>query len=260
MKINPANISNLTIFCFHFFSLVKMTKLLNSNNRLVFGAKRCYQYVNRPTSCCSGVSYSPRRHQTLPHCHPPVLSSLLKVRYLSQEVEKTTTPRNTEWEILYKFHTIKYIRLISRFKVYQIFLMTGLCYPLYLQYAEGAISGGLFYSALGGCIGTSVVFIVFSYFATKVIGQLAVNKQLSKVRVSRLNFYGSRCEDFISREAIIPWSDVSTPEDLSKMFQRLDVEKESKERVYLYTLKYGRVSDTTKFEQILGVPCSASER
>lgn len=159
-----------------------------------------------------------------------------------------------KWKVLYKFPGIKYVRLISRFKVYQILLMSGLCYPLYLQYINDVVTSGLFYSAVGGCIGTSVVFILFSYFSTKIIGQLSINEAEHQVRLSRLNFYGTRCEDFISTEDLVPWVDVASAEDLNKVFQKLYVEQGEAEHVYIYTLKYGQISEKSQFLELLGLP------
>lgn len=160
----------------------------------------------------------------------------------------------SEWRSLYRFPYIKYISLVSRFKIYQILTMTALCYPLHLQYTENLISKKLYYTALGGCLGTTVTFIVISYFATKVIGELAVNRSYNTVKISRLTFNGRRCEEIFDLDALVPFMDCNTSSVDSGLFKRLYIEGEKeKEFVYFYCLKYSRILDED-FYQCLGIP------
>lgn len=212
---------------------------ITSFSTCLFGRTRLY----KPT--CQCVSSS------APLCNKKISHNRLLSH--NNKNSKLAFNKDEDWHVIYKLPTIKYIRLVSRVKIYQILLMGCFCYPLYVQYTDNLISSGLFYSAIGGCIGTSLVFIVFSYFATRITGQLAVDKKQQQLRISRLNFYGTRCNDIISLDNVIPWADVSTDEDLQKTFQRLYLHDGDKEYVYLYSLKYGQLVDSEMFEKIIGI-------
>ena len=159
------------------------------------------------------------------------------------------------WNVLYKYPKIKYMRLFSRLKTYQIIFMACMCYPLYTSYIEDLITKPVFISGLTGCVGTSVAFILFSYFSMRVVGQLAINESENAIRISRLTFYGSRVEDYFNVDDILPWTDMSMDNDIRKVFQRLYLQSE-KGRVstYLYSLKYGRLSNKHLFYGVLGLP------
>ena len=168
---------------------------------------------------------------------------------------KTNVIKNniTEWNVIYKLPLMKYVRLVSRFKMYQLALMCGLCIPLYKQYVKELVPKKTLLLAFAGCVGTSIVLVIFSYFSTRFLGQLSVSPCKSKIRISRLNFYGSRKEDIYLANKVVPWTDVSN--DLSKRIQRLYViDDDDKERAYLYTLKHSNVKDRELFCDILGIP------
>ena len=159
----------------------------------------------------------------------------------------------TEWNVIYKLPLMKYVRLVSRFKIYQLALMCGLCIPLYKQYVKELIPKKTLLLAFAGCFGTSIVLVVFSYFSTRLLGQLSVSPCKSKVRISRLNFYGSRKEDIYQANKVVPWTDVSN--DLSKKIQKLYViDDNDEEEAYLYTLKHSDVKDRELLCDILGIP------
>ena len=158
-----------------------------------------------------------------------------------------------EWNVIYKLPLMKYVRLISRFKIYQLALMCGLCIPLYKQYVKELVPKKTYLLALAGCVGTSIVFVIFSYFSTRLLGQLSVSPCKSKIRISRLNFYGSRKEDIFEASKVVPWTDSSN--DLSKRIQTLYViDDKDKEKAYLYTLKHSNVKDRELLCDILGIP------
>jgi hypothetical protein len=158
----------------------------------------------------------------------------------------------TEWRTLYRFPYVKYIGLVSRFKIYQIMTMLALCYPLHLQYTENFISKNLYYTALGGCVGTTITFIVISYFATKVIGELALDSSHTTLKISRLTFNGRRCEEIFDLDSLVPFMDSNTSSVDSGLFKRLYIEGEE-ELVYFYSLKYSRILDRD-FYKCLGIP------
>eukprot|EP00111_Clytia_hemisphaerica_P022980 TCONS_00067624-protein len=170
----------------------------------------------------------------------------------SQEVKLSPKDRD-DWQTIYKLPSIKHLRLISRFKIYQIGLMAGFCFPLHQQYVDKVISKELFYSAVGGCFGTSLVFIVFSYFATKVIGEMKVNFNENLVKISRLTFNGSRKEDVFDLDSIVPFSDNHEGVDLqASHFNRLYIEDERLSECYFFSLKHGLIKDDL-FHECVGI-------
>ena len=147
-----------------------------------------------------------------------------------------------DWLIMYKLPSIRYLRFISRFKIYQIMFMTALCCPLYFQYTDGLISKQLFYAAVGGSLGTSLVFLVFSYFTTRVIGELAVNMEENMIQISRLTFNGRRAKDVYNLDCVVPYSDNHNVSSFDKggPFQKLYIENEDgSEHCYLFSTKLG---------------------
>ena len=159
----------------------------------------------------------------------------------------------SEWNVIYKLPLMKYVRLVSRFKIYQLAIMCGLCIPLYKQYVEELVPKKTLLMAFAGCVGTSIVLVIFSYFSTRLLGQLSVSPCKSTIRISRLNFYGSRKEDIYQANKVVPWTDGSN--DLSKRIQKLYViDDNDKERAYLYTLKHSDIKDRELLCEILGIP------
>lgn len=120
--------------------------------------------------------------------------------------------------------------------------MTALCWPLYFQYTEGLISKQLFYAAVGGSLGTSIVFLIFSYFTTRVIGEMAVNVEENLIQISRLAFNGGRVKDVYSLDCVIPYSDNHDISSFNKggPFQKLYIENnDGSEYCYLFSTKLG---------------------
>ena len=163
---------------------------------------------------------------------------------------------NTKWDVLFSFPHIKLLGIVSRFKMYQLAFIIVMSYPFYFTYLEKYTSDVLVTTAIvgGSLLGSGVLFIVFSYFATKVVGQLAVNQTDDVIRISRLTFYGRRTEDFAEVNKIIPMADLMEVNDLEKVFQKLCIKQGNKLDRYLYSLKYGKLVDGERFCRLLGVP------
>ena len=162
--------------------------------------------------------------------------------FVHQNIPDDKAKTKQDWLIMYKLPAIRYLLFISRFKIYQIMFMTALCCPLYIQYAEGLISKQLFYAAVGGSLGTSFVFLIFSYFATRVIGELAVNVEENLIEVSRLTFNGKRAKDVHNLDCVVPYSDNHDINSFEKggPFQKLYIENDDGlEHCYLFSTKLG---------------------
>ena len=171
---------------------------------------------------------------------PTIFLTLQPKASLHQNALKKEEGRQS-WLILYKLPSIRYLRFVSRFKIYQIMFMSALCCPLYFQYTEGLISKQLFCAAVGGSLGTSIVFLVFSYFVTRVIGELAVNTEENLIEISRLTFNGGRTKDTYSLDCVVPFSDNHDVSHLNKgFFQKLYIEEnDGSEHCYLFSTKFG---------------------
>lgn len=157
----------------------------------------------------------------------------------------------------YTFVFSRKVRLISRIKIYQILLMGGICVPIYQSYKTDTMSRKTLLLALSGCIGTIIVFSIFSIFSTKLIGQISINKSHNALRISRLSFLGTRMEDVYSIKQIKPWTDTSDVNDYSNIFQRLYIENDNKkDSLYFYSIKHGNIPKEKEelLYDILGIP------
>jgi len=184
----------------------------------------------------------------------------LAMRRRCSQLQTTTLnshSKHEEWDVLYKLAVMRKVRLISRIKIYQILLMGGICVPLYQSYKTNTISRNTLLLALSGCIGTIVLFSIFSIFSTKLIGQISINKSRNALRISRLSFLGTRIEDVHSIKRIKPWTDTSDVNDYSNIFQRLYIENDNKkDSLYFYSIKHGNipVEKEELLYDILGIP------
>ncbi|XP_012564292.1 transmembrane protein 186 [Hydra vulgaris] len=162
---------------------------------------------------------------------------------------------NTKWDVLYTFPHIKILGIISRFKMYQLAIMAAVGYPLYTMHLEGHISDVTLVYAGISSLGTVLLFIIYSYFATKVVGQLAVNQHDNIIRISHLSFYGRRIEEYVEIEKVIPKSDFTENNDFENVFQKLHIDKGNKKTYkYVYSLRYGNLFDRERFYRLLGIP------
>lgn len=220
----------------------------------------CYKNVQQLSQCSKFISpkstFTLQSNNVMQRIYPIQRANSQRLSCPDQSFSVENNKLSSEtWSVMYKYPTIKYIRLISRFKVYQILIMCGLCYPLYGWYMENLISRTAFISAIGGCAGTSVVFLIFSYFSTKVVGQMYINNTETAIRLSTLNFYGSRIEITYECSHLIPWSDESSEENLKNIFQRLYIEdKNGKRWNYIYSLRHGKLYNKELFCNVLGIP------
>lgn len=186
--------------------------------------------------------------------YPKYLTTNQQTVSADQTIPTKGIKAEADWFILYKLPSIRYLRFVSRFKIYQIMFMSALCCPIYFQYAEGLISKQMFYAAVGGSFGTSIVFLVFSYFTTKVIGELAVNPNENLVKISRLTFNGRRAKDIYDLDDVIPFSDNYDSSDLEKnLFHKMYIEdRKGSEHCYLFSKRLG-VYKNDLFDRYFGI-------
>lgn len=202
--------------------------------------------------CNTQINLKFRNQLNFRYCHDKSQSHVDLKNVETPRIVSKQMSKSDVYETIFKYPLIKYVRLISRFKVYQLAFMGIFMFPIYSSYTEGAISKLTLYSALGGCAGVSLAFIIFSYFSTKFVGQLSINEERDMLQIARLTFYGSKKYDYVKVEDIVPWGDRNT--DIDKFMQRLYIINEAdSEQVYIYSLKFGMISNAELFSDVFGL-------
>lgn len=141
--------------------------------------------------------------------------------------------------VIYRWSIIKHLRLVSRFKIYQVTLMLAALPPLVRWYYLGSISTYSLGCSFVASLGTAGVLVFLSHYFRRVVGEMKFDPSTQTLDVSTLTFWGRRRERYIPLDKI-----VSFEESQSRMggaIQRLKVE-DSKEDL-LWSLRYGRVMD-----------------
>ena len=106
---------------------------------------------------------------------------------------------------------------------------------------------------LSGAAGA--LLVAFSFYSMRVIGEISVDGDRNMLKISRLNFFGSRTSDYVAVDALVPWTDLNT--DISDSFQELALaqyEDQVLKKPYLYSLSNCKIYDRNLFTQMIGVP------
>lgn len=144
--------------------------------------------------------------------------------------------------VFYKWPTIKYLRIISRTKLYQLVVMSLLLPPTTFSYHHGNISSLTLITAYLAAGGTLSILITLSHMFTKVIGEMAYLPTTNQVRMSTLTFLGSRRNIVVAPQQIIPYEDKGHIQQLEVIGQPGTLR---------YSVRYGQVIDCDMMVKIL---------
>ena len=158
-------------------------------------------------------------------------------------------PPSPESVVLYRWPTMKHFRFISRFKVYQVSIMTLLLPPIGYMYLHGDITAKMMGYASFAAVGMTAVLLVLSHYFRRVVGEIVYIKSCDQeqLTVSTLTFAGGRRNLKFNVEDIIPFSDSQLR--MGGAIQRLEFTNHPE--VFLYSLKYGRVLDFDLLQKCL---------
>ncbi len=146
---------------------------------------------------------------------------------------------------------MRHLRFISRFKVYQVSAIALLLPPVTHWYIQGDVGGGALVGAWLAAMGTTAVFGILSNYFRQFVGEMSLIPSSRSFRVSTLTFMGGRRDLVFAVEDVVPFADSQTGERGRRAFQRLEVV--GHREVFLYSLKYGSVLDTTIMNTVMGI-------
>jgi len=186
--------------------------------------------------------------------------NLLVQRRRYSNLAPSDTLLEEDWLRIYQqpAKDMRFLRLISRFKLLQLVIMTLTCPYAYSLLLEGHMTGSDLLPILASTGLLTVAICIASAFSMKLVGQLAYNKEHDLIRISRLTFLtAGKRHDYIPANRIIPYLDHASQTDLAYRVQRLYIACGDKPpRMYYYTLSRGRVIEKEIFKELLGIPDS----
>ncbi|XP_031567897.1 transmembrane protein 186-like [Actinia tenebrosa] len=152
-------------------------------------------------------------------------------------------------EIIYRYKWIKQLRFISRVKIVHVFIVGGLTGPMSYWFNQGIISGSVLVTSIFAATATTAGLFALSYFFRRVIGELSFDPIKEEITISSLTFWGNRRNLVVPISNFIPLSDRDF--DPKNLFHR--VELYGNDFVYLLNLRHGRVYDSERLLQLLGI-------
>ena len=142
---------------------------------------------------------------------------------------------------------MRHLRFISRFKVYQVSVMSLLLPPVTHWYTTGVIGGVTLAGAWIAGLGTTAVFSVLSHYFRQFVGEMAYIPTDNSLRVSTLTFMGNRRNLVFPLEDVVPVSDSESRP--GGVFWRLEVA----DYVFLYSPRYGNILDAQLMRKVLAI-------
>ena len=151
--------------------------------------------------------------------------------------------------VLYRWPYVKHFRLLSRFKIYQLAVMTAALPYLAHLYKVGTVTSHTMGSGFVGTFGTAGVLLVISHYFMKVVGEITYDPENSVLRISVLTFWGNRQELYIPLEQIVQFNESQT--NVGGTFQRLKVE--GRKDNFFYSLRHGQIRDLKLLCEVLKI-------
>lgn len=156
---------------------------------------------------------------------------------------------SADFKVIYRFPYIRFVRFITRIKLYQTGLTVFAIPPTVYAYASGIVGLNSCMATVSVGLFASVMLIIMSNFLQRFIGLLAVSDSLLVARLSHLTFFGKRRDVFVPCEDIVPWSDVS--ENANDMY--LKVRRYSNPQdVYFLSLRFGHIENMRELQKLFG--------
>nr|XP_002734577.1 PREDICTED: transmembrane protein 186-like [Saccoglossus kowalevskii] len=169
--------------------------------------------------------------------------NLLATRMLSKDVNL-----DDEFTVIYKLPFIRALRSFSRVKILQTAITVASIPPLLYCYNSDIISlyATMYSLSLAGF--ATLMLYSTSFYSRRIIGVMAINTDLTMLRVSHLTFWGHRVDFTIPVVNVVPSLEVGDrPHETLRKFKKYG----SDELMY-YTLRFGYILDKEKFEYVFG--------
>lgn len=195
-----------------------------------------------------GTTYIPRRRGLIAGLHgfTTAQNGPLLTQNYSTNLDKT---RQDSKQVIYRYKWIKQLRFISRVKILHVFIVGGLTGPMSYWFNQGIISGSVLVTSVFAATATTGGLFALSYFFRRVIGELSFDPLKEEFTISSLTFWGNRRNLVVPISNLIPLSDRGF--DPENLFHR--VELYGNEFVYLLNLRHGKVYDSKRLMELLGI-------
>lgn len=150
--------------------------------------------------------------------------------------------------MVYRFHAIRAVGVLSRLKVAQTALTVMALPPGLYCYSQGLMAFNALCFA-GGIAGFALAMLYWmSYFFRRLVGILYVNESGTVLRVAHLTFWGRRQDTYCPVADVIPLTE--SEDRPQEVFVR--IQQYSGKQTFYLTLRYGRILDRERFTQVFG--------
>ncbi|CAJ1053217.1 transmembrane protein 186 [Xyrichtys novacula] len=184
---------------------------------------------------------SPSRPPVQPSLHGPLIPKITAlVRYSDVSSQKFT--------MIYTLPHIRFLRAVSRLKLFQTAFTLVILPPVYAFYLHGDVPISLVSYTTGVALFAGVMLYTASHFLRRVVGMMYLDPSQTTLKVSHLTFWGRRNDIFL------PVTDVMTIADTgdSRNEMILKLKRFSSPQTFYFSTHYGRVVDREGFEKVFG--------
>lgn len=154
-----------------------------------------------------------------------------------------------EWTTIFCYPHIRLIQLLCRFKIYQCVATLVVAPPLlfseYLHWMPSYANAML----LSVTMSATIVLFLTGYLSERVVGMMYVNKDCTKLRVARMNFWGRRQDHVYDVKDIAHLSD--TGQIRSSWYIQLHRYSAPNDPFFV-SLKHGGIVDDELFAKVFG--------
>ncbi|KAH7948681.1 hypothetical protein HPB49_000733 [Dermacentor silvarum] len=193
----------------------------------------------------------------------PTQSSLLRTNSVACIVSsrrflhgETTSPKKAtqdfedgEWTTIFRYPHIRFLQMLCRIKIYQCVITLVVAPPLlfseYIHWMPSYANGLL----LSLTVSATVVLFLTGYLSERIVGMMYVNKDCSKLRVARLNFWGRR------QDHVYDTSDIAHLADTGQVWSSWYVHLHrysAPNDPFVVSLKHGGIVDKELFAKVFG--------
>uniref|UniRef100_L7M1V9 Transmembrane protein 186 n=1 Tax=Rhipicephalus pulchellus TaxID=72859 RepID=L7M1V9_RHIPC len=171
-------------------------------SRLALLPRTLRRALQRPLSSASPVGGAVRFSCVLSTpATPPLLRTnavacvVSHRRFLKSETPGKAAQQDfdeSEWTTIFRYPHIRFVQMLCRFKIYQCFATFVVTPPLmFSEYAQWmpTYANAAFLSVM---VSSAVVLFLTGFVSERIVGMMYVNKDCTKLRVARLNFWGRR--------------------------------------------------------------------
>nr|XP_006014310.1 PREDICTED: transmembrane protein 186 [Latimeria chalumnae] len=153
-----------------------------------------------------------------------------------------------QFMLIYKFPAIRFLRTLSRLKLFQTGITIAILPPIYYMYLQGDLPYSLVSYATGIAVFAAVMLYSLSFYLRRFIGMMYLDSCGTTLKVSHLTFWGRR------HDLCIPVKDVMTLGDTgdSKNEVLLQFKRYSRPDVLYFSTRLGQIMDKQKFQQVFG--------